>query len=94
MLVLHTFLNYHFKNFLLQHNFITFALWASIFIADGLSRTLALIARMLHLLNHSRSQLPDLDLEARTLTTSTPRRSSRLGTLTARLQAHNEILRI
>jgi hypothetical protein len=71
--ILHTLLNKDLENLLLLHNLITLALWASIPITDGLPSSLAVVARLLHLLNHSRSQLPDLDLKTRALATSAPR---------------------
>lgn len=67
--ILHALLDHHLKNLLLLRHLLTLAAWASILVADGLTSSLALIAGMLHLLNHSWPQLANLDLHTRTLTT-------------------------
>ena len=59
--ILRTLLNHQLQGFLLLHDLVAPTLWASYLIIDGLPSALVVIATMPHLLNHSWSQLVDLD---------------------------------
>lgn len=81
--VLHSLLDHNLEDLLLLNDLLALALRASIFLTYGLPSALALVARVLHLLNHAHPQLADSDLHTRTSAAGAFHGSPRFRALTA-----------
>ena len=79
--VSHALLDDDFEELLLGDDLVAVARRASVLVGDGLSGALALVAGVLHLLDHGRAQLPHRHLHPRPLAAPAARRRPRLRPL-------------
>lgn len=89
--ILHALLHMDFQYFLFLNNLLTLTLRAAVLVINGLTGTLALIAWMLHLLNHGGSEVSNRDFHSRPLATRTLHWSTWLWPFTASFHKHPHI---